>query len=333
MVDTNSKFRWHLRLRVVALGVIALLGSVHMDIAVGASFDCRKAASVEEMAVCGDSQISHLDDALARSYSADMHILSARGQLESRDSERRWVHFAKVTCFGPKNRRGGLRCLEEKYRQRLKDLDNAAVRVGPFVFGRVDYFYAIADPRSDAPYEQQASYPRIDQPASGAVARWNHSMAPDRFVVVRYCDGSPGDSLRDFAIQSAGGEALTIQTTSWMYCHGTPHGFGGIHSSTYVLKPTIHKLTARDLFVKGTGWGNYLTKCCNEVLRAKDGRADLGRVRQVCTNVKAWSLTRDGLLVTVNPYEVLPYAFGVTEITVPWSDLRPFLVADAPVSR
>ena len=98
-----------------------------------------------------------------------------------------------------------------------------------------------------------------------------------------------------------------------------------------MLVPDIHELRASDLFAGGTRWEAYLTERCHAVLRQIDASADRDRVRAVATNAKAWSLTPDGLLVTVNPYEVLPYAAGSAEIIIPWAELRPYLAAGAPI--
>lgn len=44
-----------------------------------------------------------------------------------------------------------------------------------------------------------------------------------------------------------------------------------------------------------------------------------------------FAVTGEGLLFVYNPYEVAPYVFGPTRITVPWSELRELLLPGAPV--
>ena len=39
----------------------------------------------------------------------------------------------------------------------------------------------------------------------------------------------------------------------------------------------------------------------------------------------------EGLVVTISPYVVLAYAYGTTEVTIPWKDLQPFLLSTAPI--
>ncbi len=38
-------------------------------------------------------------------------------------------------------------------------------------------------------------------------------------------------------------------------------------------------------------------------------------------------LSAKGLVVTFNPYDVLPYADGMTEALVPWQALQPYLAS------
>lgn len=45
-----------------------------------------------------------------------------------------------------------------------------------------------------------------------------------------------------------------------------------------------------------------------------------------------FAVTGDGLVFVYNPYEVAPYVFGPTRITLPWSELQGLLLPGAPVA-
>ncbi|HSL82904.1 MAG TPA: DUF3298 and DUF4163 domain-containing protein [Thermoanaerobaculia bacterium] len=45
-----------------------------------------------------------------------------------------------------------------------------------------------------------------------------------------------------------------------------------------------------------------------------------------------FAVTGDGLVFVFNPYEVAPYVFGPTRITLPWNELQGLLLPNAPVA-
>jgi hypothetical protein len=55
-------------------------------------------------------------------------------------------------------------------------------------------------------------------------------------------------------------------------------------------------------------------------------------VEDAATDIRNWTLPQDGLLITFDPYVVLGYASGTTEVVIPWRDLQPFLAPNAPIS-
>ncbi|HNW34139.1 MAG TPA: DUF3298 domain-containing protein [Candidatus Ozemobacteraceae bacterium] len=44
-------------------------------------------------------------------------------------------------------------------------------------------------------------------------------------------------------------------------------------------------------------------------------------------------VSKDGLAFCFNPYEIAPYAMGVTELVIPWNDLRAVVNPDGPAAR
>ncbi len=44
-------------------------------------------------------------------------------------------------------------------------------------------------------------------------------------------------------------------------------------------------------------------------------------------------VTQDGMLFCFNQYEIAPYAMGMTEVNIPWSDLKTVIAANSPASR
>ena len=49
-------------------------------------------------------------------------------------------------------------------------------------------------------------------------------------------------------------------------------------------------------------------------------------------NYKAWAITKKGLWITFDPYQVAPYAAGPQHVLVPYSALKDVIKPDGPVA-
>ena len=149
------------------------------------------------------------------------------------------------------------------------------------------------------------------------------------------CDVGHGDQYFSADVMFASVRVISIRISNWEYCHGTPHGHGGTNSFTYLTEPAIRPLEASDLFERGSGWEDFLGRRSYEAIvkKAKGAKVDEHHVGNVAVDVHRWTLTKNGLLLTFDPYELLSYARGTTEVVIPWSDLAPFLAAHASIPR
>ncbi len=313
----------------IGLSLIFLLTPIH-----AASFDCSKAKSTFEKTICTDPEISMFDETLANSYSNANKMLSDKGKRILRESQERWLQFMNDVCFKYKNDETASVCVKQMYRKRIEDMKTAAIQIGPFMFSRIDYYFSKSDDEFGRPFQGQTSYPRIDNPLSESQKKWNAVMAPKSNAEGEgWCDGGPGDIGIGFEVKSATETTISSQQGNWMYCHGTPHGYSGTKGVTYILNPVPHLLTALDLFDPDKSWKTFLTDKCYSVLeiKAQGTKINRDRVAHVVTNAQSWSLTNEGLVVTISPYVVLAYAYGTTEVTIPWKDLQPFLLSTAPI--
>lgn len=311
-----------------------LLASLAPPVAHAASFDCAKAASKIEHIICDNKKISALDEKLARRYRAAMHILSPQGRKLLRDGQRQWLRQIHLACidYNTSGDEGDTpaQCVHDMYATRVKDMKTAAVRIGPFLFSRVDVFRAEESKTIGHPYELQVSYARIDRPLTSAARAWNARIATT-YGKTDYgdCDGKRGYTQTDLEIVSATRTVISAQAVNARYCAPAAHGMFGSDGVNYLLTPALHPLTASDLFIAGKPWRKVLIRHCLHTLRKKDADAsiDADSVSLVAEDPKNWTLTRSGLVITFNPYGVLPYVDGITEVQVPWRVLRPYLVS------
>ncbi|HEX9448162.1 MAG TPA: hypothetical protein VF920_09280, partial [Dongiaceae bacterium] len=193
------------------------------------------------------------------------------------------------------------------------------------------------------PYEAQGSYLYIDRPVSAPAAQFNKESTIDILKALEmdgYCDNAPADVTTDFSVQRMGASVISVARIWGYYCHGAPHGWGNPAAhETYVLVPELHRLAAKDLFDLASPWAKTLTERMKAVIadRTKDlpnpADIDQSTVADEVADPKNWTLSDQGMTLTVSSEEWLGYAGSVTEVTIPWAELRPFLASTAPVPK
>ena len=107
-----------------------------------AGFDCAHAISAREKTICADPALSALDGQLGRLYRERRALLTPQGAKLLQESERSWLRFVETVCSsdGPANKSWlSIRfCLTRRYNDRLRQLQDAAQKVGPYLFNRID---------------------------------------------------------------------------------------------------------------------------------------------------------------------------------------------------
>jgi uncharacterized protein len=99
-------------LRTLLICAAVVAGST----AQAASFDCNKAATPDEIAICANPNVSNLDTIMATLYGVRMEIpmlMGARGAAQ--DEQRAWL-ASRGTCGG------NVACLQTSYQQRIAAL-------------------------------------------------------------------------------------------------------------------------------------------------------------------------------------------------------------------
>ena len=315
-----------------SFGVI--MGFLLITSAQAASFDCPKAKSKIEKIICAVPKISNYDEELAKSYNVAINSLSPNGQVILKRGQVEWLRSVNFLCVqhnDPKqNIFNSSRCVEQKYKRRLDDMKSAAVRIGPYLFSRIDYYYPNKVDDKGRPYVGQTSYPRIDSPVTEMTKLWNALVAKtNKAEGDDYCDGVPADNDVNFQILSADKNIIYTLVSEDTFCHGTLHGWGGAHNFYYVLKPVPHLLIPRELFHDTSQtWESFLTDKCFVALQHKTNSADSNKslVQKIATDPKSWTLKPEGLVITFNQGEVLAYGYGETQILIPWSELGQFIL-------
>jgi uncharacterized protein len=89
--------------------------------AYGASFDCKKARTPVEKAICADAHLSSLDDQLAKAY-RDALEKAADGDTALRQDQRAWLKALNASCAGA----GIGTCIEKRETERIQALSSGA---------------------------------------------------------------------------------------------------------------------------------------------------------------------------------------------------------------
>jgi uncharacterized protein len=306
-----------------------------------ASFDCKAAKTAAEKAICGSPKLSALDEKLAQDYERALHALSPGGATQLKASQRSWLRYATQVCAlgkRPGHGESTTECLEIEFGHRLDQLAQAGVRVGPYVFNRVD-FYAAARAHDDDGgshsgfVTDHVAFAQVDTPLTAATTAWNAAQRkddPGPITLSNEADDVAEDDDTDYTLGCAGDRFISLQVDGSEYQHGAAHGSYDHEVHNTLLVPALRKMTASDLFAANAPWKSRLpTLFWNIYIQDPDAGKDVESIQQAikesAANPERWLLTPAGLQISFDAYEAGCYACNPGPITVPWASLKPML--------
>lgn len=319
----------------VALLPVSLMGGAPG--AAAASFDCGRAESQVEKAICASPELGRLDEVLARAYATALGGLGDAAKAVIQADQRQWLGFAALACtpdarpFSAALTEEQQGCLGSVYRGRIARLGESRMEGEWRVYPRTSYGL-VDDPDPDV-YQgvatKEVSSPRIDEESQ--VAEAFNDLMDEAGAVARPDPGSEDYETSDImvttTIDSVATRRISITTNAYWMGHGAAHGNYAITHAHY-LTDQMRMLEADDLF-NGAGWQEALGQMALEELdRTLDGgiwddaRAD---VPVAAADPSRWSLADEGLQIVFQPYEVTAYAAGAPTVTIGWERLTEYL--------
>jgi uncharacterized protein YecT (DUF1311 family) len=324
------------------IALIAFLTLVPM--AQAASFDCGRASTPNEKAICADPALSRADDVMALAYVGAISGLTEEAEIVMRKGQHDWLDFGDTVC-STQNLRGEadeaserVQCLGQLYDARLKVLEQSRM-VGGMRFFTVDTYRTVlgADGGPANLGVKVVSSLRMDGNDSLA----NGFNAYMRQVTEDYTgqytdfagttmDDSTPDEDDNFlmVLDSVNASRISVALTLDWYGHGAAHAnssYGNFHFLTKQERP----LEVSDIF-EGKRWGKALADLLAERatvdLRNSEVSYDTDMMMQYATDPQRWSFTRAGLVVQFQDQEVTP---GSPAVSVAWGPLRNYLAIDA----
>ena len=318
----------------------------------GASFDCKRARSPREKAVCADLKLSAADSAVAEAYRQLRAKLSPASAALVGQDQRAWLAYLDRACVPSvrKEETTIAQCLAGGYFERKQDLKTAeTLPSGHLLFSRGLYLVVPRKPGGDNACPRNPgfgtgsfTYPQIDNPTaaeaafnaasfSGALA----TLTADGPVPANFrgaADGD-GDTTLSYAVGSANAGFLSIV---WSFGHSpycAAHPLFDEGSFNFWLDKA-HPLGTADVFNVNPGKNERLVQLVSAKLHADKERGpyildDLKAkgIPEGLSDPSQWLLSPGGLDVRFHRYQVAAYVAGTPRVHLRWSELQPLLNA------
>ena len=335
------------------LGLVLLLPG--LPAATAASFDCARASSSFERAICAYPELSRQDEILAKAYATALGGLSKPAGAVVQEGQREWLGFAERACTDDAQPQQGdydqddVSCLEGLFSSRIRWLEQSRMHSGRRIY-QVDRYVVLPDPEAAEDSwtkvaTKQFSSPRIDGTDAEAEAfnAMMEELSAERGYFSGPTDGEVDantdagtDNQMQTTLDSITGARISLAVNNWWYGHGAAHGNYTV-SYLHFLVGENRMLEASDVFA-GEAWQKALAGLAvDELNRTIEGgtwEESVEAVGEAVADPARWSFVDEGLVLQFQPYEVTAYAYGAPTVTIPWASLREYMTegADAIVS-
>lgn len=328
-----------------------------------ASFDCAKAKSPQEKAICASPELSRADDQMAVAYRAVLTAAPSEIKEDVRSDQRAWLRFIALRCDAANSPSSAILsgCLQVYYDWWTKQLRQMLYRKAGITFvQRTVALYAPPDPPPPGAHVRlgsgQPEYGTLDAswPQSNANTpewiAWNQAIeaAAQKATACTYgCQGEPilqwkadpgVDSDISVSLGIIGKQLVTASIVNMWDGHGA-HPNSNTTEFNWLLEQE-RELRPEDVFLAGSGWDRAMETRCERVVsrqliqesgaeNAQFWLKDLPKkLHQIVAQPKSWRLDSSGIAIIFQPYEVACYACTPPPVTIPWSALKPYLNPD-----
>lgn len=306
---------------------------------------CAEGRGAFAARVCSDRELSTLETQLRDALVASAANVSDAGAQLLVQNQNRWLNATRIACgiasVDAEPTAEQRTCLQSELRARARDAATAVQETGGYTFQRMELVDAepVTDDLRDlsglgqyapAAIVRDIRFPRIDGPQSPAIERFNQLVAQE--PQYRFEDAT--NETVDYRIAYAGPEIISVRFDMSADTLGAAHPNGSSKAVT-VLMAEGRLLTEEDVFRPETAWQDFLTQravqALNRQFHAEDFTPAERDVRETATKAHLWLITERGLTILFPPYSFGgPYVMGGAEVTIPWTDLRPYLNPAAP---
>lgn len=321
--------------RHIAFLLFTLIASKALT-AEGPSFDCRKATTEIEKAICASPDLSKADVALAGAYLEALARAPEEAKPLLRGDQRGWLaHIGKIcqARWAPKEGGGDYAkgCIGTALRRQTDFYRSEALLPLPAPYGVLlaRQVYRTA-PVAEA--DQMDHLPRIRSEEN----RFPQFLAP----ALKALSATAPKPAEDDAFETDTGfkaslyrdRFLVLEQTTYTYAGGA-HGLYGSEFATIDLA-RARKLTEADVFQTGSPWRAVLAREAEKSLRVIAKKEDweyeplsAADMAKAVVEPTRW-VPGEKFGVYFGIYEIGPYAIGTPIAQIPYADLRDYLVPE-----
>jgi len=316
-----------------------------------ASFDCTKAKTPQEKAICGTPQLSAADDQMAAAYKAWLAAAPPDWAAGIRDNQRAWLRSRNANC--PAGDAGDpiATCLGNVYKMRIAELQQMVEHIAGVTFISQSITLTVPDTPASAPPAGAtevtpgfgtltASWPQASSTTPQWTA-WNSAVVPAGLQAANADGGTSAQDWKALAQPGIDRElTITVERANAQWVSATilvdydGHGAHPTENSSefYWMLGEQRALKPEDVFVPTSGWDTWMAQRLDSYLKqvldsnGNDQRQyQPGDLPGIVKNPADWKLEPAGFSIFFQPYQVACYACTPNPMTIPWSDLKPYL--------
>lgn len=321
-----------------------------------ASFDCAKAKTAQEKAICGTPALSAADDQMAAAYKAWLAAAQPDWAAGIRENQIIWLRTRDLSCPAGDANDPIASCLSNVYKERIEDLQQMVQHFAGVTFVSESIKLTAPDPPGSEQIRAMeetpgfgtlvASWPQADAVTPQWTA-WNSAIVP---AVLQVANADEETSAHDwngivqpsvdrgltFTVERANAQWVSASIVDFYDGHGAHPTENS--AEFYWMLGAQRPLKPEDVFRPSSGWDTWMEKRLDNYLhKSLDGQSggnyqswfqagELSKVLQgLVTNPGNWDLQPEGFSIFFQPYQVACYACTPQPLVISWSELKPYL--------
>ena len=289
------------------------------------AFDCAKATTKTELAICANSELVDADDEMGRAYSNLRNQLGVDGAKQVKISQRQWLKYREFQCESE------MRCIFEETNNRLERLVNLAKTPLPMI--PVFYFQA----GSQDSYKIKIEGVKFADPYTAGQQLFNREI--DKIIASAPVDEKTDEQTVGPWEQEIFMEVTKITPRMISATVITYDYSGGAHPNSLSSGVNVNLENAKKLETTKQFSANaiqsLLSICTDKIVAEKSERFNdedytaskleedyPGEIKKHIMDMNTWIFDKDGATVRFNSYEVGSYADGPFDCEISTSLLK-----------
>ena len=329
--------------------ICLLLSLLVSNAAVAASFDCTKAKTPQEKAICASPELSAADDQMAAAYKAALAGATPEMVGKVREGQRVWLRAIADHCVipGSAHQTALAECLLGYYQTRTAELQRLTGTNHDAFITQFIYLTWPDAPGEGSDLEENPGYGTLKATWPESTndtpewKTWNKAVEAATQSMAAIPDGEKSPSGEWLDRWAADGESevgasvgfyseelVTASIGIEGMGHSAGHPGGSSIEFNWLLKQK-RELRPEDVFREDSQWEQVIEALCSKELQESDSDRLYDDWEKALTKVvldsRNWQLDSEGLTIEFPEYTVAPRASPVGPVMIPWATLRPLL--------